>query len=36
MKRQNKNQMAKFYNVGWHMAYADQDASSDTEPCGLP
>lgn len=36
MKRQNKNQMAMFYNVGWHMAYADQDASSDTEPCGLP
>lgn len=33
MKRQDKNQMAEFYSVGWYMEYADQDGSlrSDTE-----
>lgn len=38
MRRQDKNQMAKFYSVGWHMLYADQDGSltSDTEPYELP
>lgn len=38
MKRQHKNQMPKFYNVGWHMAYAAQEGSltSGTTGCGLP
>lgn len=27
IKRRDKNQMAEFYSVGWHMEYADQDVS---------
>lgn len=27
IKRQDKNQMAVFYSIGWCMEYADQDVS---------